>query len=325
MLISLVIDNYDSEKYVARAVESVLAQTHPDTEVVVVDDGSTDGSRAVLDRYADSVELVFKANGGQASALNAGFASARGEIVIFLDGDDFLMPEAAATVASSHRDSISRYQWYLGLVDDNGRRRDGRIPVRDAEGGDLEARALSHGPRAYICPPTSGNAWSRAFLEQVMPLPEAMRTGGDQYLTDTAPLFGEILTIDRELSFFRVHRASTHISRRRLDTHALKGVAAENEVRVDFLAARARSAGKQVPDDLWAGRDWRMLVVRTLLHRAGESTTKPRLPVLVGATLRSRRIFPVRVLLALFATMVALAPRRMAFALSQRVLNLEYM
>ncbi len=64
--VSIVVLNYNYATYLPLAVDSALAQSHPDVEVVVVDDGSTDGSAAVLDRYADRVRVVRKANGGQA-------------------------------------------------------------------------------------------------------------------------------------------------------------------------------------------------------------------------------------------------------------------
>lgn len=325
MLISLVIDNYESEEYVGQAVESALAQTYTDLEVVVVDDGSRDGSREVLSRYSDRIELVLKENGGQASALNAGFRRTRGEVVMFLDGDDLLAPEAAAEVAAAYDSDISRYQWYLEIVDGAGRPTGERIPGRRAEDGDLEATTLAHGPRSYICPPTSGNAWSRSFLDEVMPLPEVRPTNADQYLTDTAPLFGRVLTLERVLGCFRVHGQNVHVARRQVTRASLQTVAAEDRVRVEFLAARARAAGKPVPSDLWAGTDWRMLLVRILLQRCGEEDARQRAGTLVRAALRTRPSLSRRLALAAFLVVARVLPRRVAFGVSRRILRLEYM
>ena len=69
---SIVITNYNYERYLAEAIESALAQRWADIEVVVVDDGSSDGSRGVIERFGDRVIAVFKENGGQGSAFNAG-------------------------------------------------------------------------------------------------------------------------------------------------------------------------------------------------------------------------------------------------------------
>src|SRR5436305_1267238 len=97
--IDIVVNNYNYEAYVRQAVDSACAQEYPSANVIVVDDGSTDGSRDVLAAYGDEIDLVLKENGGQASALNAGFARCRGQAVIFLDADDVLAPNAASMVA----------------------------------------------------------------------------------------------------------------------------------------------------------------------------------------------------------------------------------
>src|SRR5690606_33971775 len=80
-LVSIVICNHNYEHFVAAAVESALRQTYKPIEVIVIDDGSTDGSRERLQRFEEQVRLVFKSNRGQPSAVNAGFHESRGEIV----------------------------------------------------------------------------------------------------------------------------------------------------------------------------------------------------------------------------------------------------
>lgn len=92
-LVSIVIPAYNAELYLREAVDSALAQTHPRIEVVVVDDGSTDGTSAVIRSLPDRVTTISKANGGTASARNAGARVARGQWVVFLDADDRLRPE----------------------------------------------------------------------------------------------------------------------------------------------------------------------------------------------------------------------------------------
>ena len=78
LLVSIVIDNFNYAEFLGQAIDSALAQRHGDTEVIVVDDGSSDHSRQVIGRYDGRVRAVLKENGGQASALNAGFAASRG-------------------------------------------------------------------------------------------------------------------------------------------------------------------------------------------------------------------------------------------------------
>jgi glycosyltransferase involved in cell wall biosynthesis len=89
-LVSIVIANYNYGRFLGEAIESALGQTHRDTEVVVVDDGSTDDSVAVAGQYP--VRLVAQPNGGVSRARNAGAKKAQGGLLVFLDADDVLEP-----------------------------------------------------------------------------------------------------------------------------------------------------------------------------------------------------------------------------------------
>ncbi len=89
---SVVIPAYNAAWCVGKAIDSVLAQDFTDREVIVVDDGSTDDTAAVLATYGEAIRVVRKANGGMSSARNAGIAAARGEFVAFLDADDWWLP-----------------------------------------------------------------------------------------------------------------------------------------------------------------------------------------------------------------------------------------
>jgi len=90
--VSVVIPAYNSAEYLADAVESVLAQTHPQVELIVVDDGSTDGTAEVMADYADRCTYVRQPNAGSAAARNHGIQLARGELIAFLDADDLWLP-----------------------------------------------------------------------------------------------------------------------------------------------------------------------------------------------------------------------------------------
>lgn len=94
-LISVVVPVYNAEKFLARCIDSILAQTYDNIEVVLVDDGSRDGSPAICDEYAarDSrVRVIHKQNGGVSAARNDGIDAARGEFIAFCDNDDFYSP-----------------------------------------------------------------------------------------------------------------------------------------------------------------------------------------------------------------------------------------
>jgi len=92
MRVSVIIAAYNSEAYLAEAIESVLGQTVPPDELIVIDDGSTDGTRAILDRFSGRIVALTQANSGQATAVNKGLALARGELIGFCDADDLWTP-----------------------------------------------------------------------------------------------------------------------------------------------------------------------------------------------------------------------------------------
>ncbi len=113
-LVSVIESNFNYAPFLSAAVDSALEQTHTPIEVVVVDDGSTDASRSLIESYGARITPVFKQNGGMASALNAGFRASAGDIVIFLDSDDVLLPTAAAAAVELLRDwKGAKVHWHL--------------------------------------------------------------------------------------------------------------------------------------------------------------------------------------------------------------------
>jgi glycosyltransferase involved in cell wall biosynthesis len=92
MRVSVIIAAYNAEAYIAEAVESVLGQTIPPHEVIVIDDGSTDGTRNVLGQFGDRIIVLTKENSGQAVAVNKALATAQGGLIGFCDADDLWMP-----------------------------------------------------------------------------------------------------------------------------------------------------------------------------------------------------------------------------------------
>ena len=197
-LVSIIVNNYNYGRFVGEAIESALAQSYRNTEVIVVDDGSTDNSREVIAGYGSRIIPVLKANGGQGSAFNAGFAASRGEFVLFLDADDVQEPNAIETALGEWKDGATRIFFPLRAVDANGRLL-GRII-----GGTAESSALL-GP--FGCgSPTSGNVFSRATLEKIMPIPEEdWRICADFYLCGASSVFGDGMRLEHLLGRYRVH------------------------------------------------------------------------------------------------------------------------
>ncbi len=213
-LVSIIVNNYNYDQFLPDAIESALAQTYPLTEVIVVDDGSTDGSRAVIARYGDRITPVLKENGGQASAFNAGFASSNGEIIIFLDADDILLPHIVGRVVEvfQARPDIVSVHYRLSVVNADG-----------ASTGKFEPPAFCSMPNGDLrpilrtmfdhipWPATSGNAWAAHVLSQFFPLDEQdIRGCADYYVQRATALFGPVISLEDEVGgCYRVHGSNS--------------------------------------------------------------------------------------------------------------------
>jgi len=208
-LVSIVIPNYNYGRYLRIAIDSALAQTYSPVEVIVVDDGSTDDSRAVIESYGGRISPIIKGNGGHGSALNAGYAASRGEIVIFLDADDELMPDCVEQVVKAWRPDVAKAQFQLEMVDENGKPLGERVPAFDdyLPNGDIRDRITRFGE--YPSSPSSGNAYSRTALDRLMPMDEALwPAGSEKSLVFLTPFFGDVVSIRAPLGRYRIHAAN---------------------------------------------------------------------------------------------------------------------
>src|SRR5438128_8121840 len=99
-LLSIVTPSYNQAAYLEETIRSVLEQDYEPLEYVVLDDGSTDGSVEIAQRYADRLTLIRQENSGQPGALNRGFAKTSGELMGYLNSDDTLLPGAVETMVT---------------------------------------------------------------------------------------------------------------------------------------------------------------------------------------------------------------------------------
>lgn len=105
-LISVIVPVYNVEEYLPRCVDSILAQTYRNLEIILVDDGTKDHSDEICDAYAQKdprIKVIHKENGGLSSARNAGIDAARGEYLAFVDSDDWIEPDMYAHMLSTAR------------------------------------------------------------------------------------------------------------------------------------------------------------------------------------------------------------------------------
>lgn len=166
--ISVLLNNFNYGEFVGEAIQSVLSQDFKDFELILVDDGSTDGSRTEIERWKDSrIRKIFQKNGGQLSAIHAGFQISRGRILCFLDSDDLYSPGYLAAVARCFRNNAD-CGFLLAEMEYFGTKK-GQMPFPFPEGR-LGGRAFSVAVlHQWFGVPTSGCSIRRTLAERFLP------------------------------------------------------------------------------------------------------------------------------------------------------------
>lgn len=121
--ISVIVPVYNTEQYLTRCIDSILSQSFTDFELLLIDDGSTDGSENICDIYAEKdsrVRVFHKENGGVSSARNLGLDEAKGEWICFVDSDDELLPDGLKVMAEGISKEVSLVMAGYVICDDNG-------------------------------------------------------------------------------------------------------------------------------------------------------------------------------------------------------------
>lgn len=192
---TVVIDCYNYRDYVGEAIDSALAQRLVPAEILVIDDGSTDGSRELIEqRYGQDarVRLISQPNGGQLSTFVTGVAAASGDVVCFLDADDVWEPDHLEQLDAAYAlpcapDCVFTNLRYFG-------QREGlwHAGASDHDHGLTAVQTFVH--RDWIGSPTSALSMRRRLAQQVLDLPPLLvrnwRSGGDNVLVLGASLFG---------------------------------------------------------------------------------------------------------------------------------------
>ena len=311
-MISIIIPSYNYARYLPDAVESALAQGQG-CEVIAVDDGSVDDSLAVLERYRDRIQVIAKENGGEATAIFAGMQRARGDTIIVLDSDDVLLPGCAEAVARAMTPSVSKVQYRLRVIDAEAKDMGVSFPTYPAGFGPDEVAQMSL-DGGYPTPPSTGNAFARRFLEQILPIGPRFTNYFDAYVNKLAPLYGQVITIPRELAKYRVHDKNFSMHS---DLTPRWNARLRNEIDLqDLFEEHAQRVGIHVPPR--ALRNWpehfenRILSLRLTPDR--HPMADDRLVPLLWHGLRAARghsqLTPLaRLLWAGYLTFLAAAPR----------------
>jgi glycosyltransferase involved in cell wall biosynthesis len=204
--ITIVVCSYNYERFLREAIDSALAQVPARTHVMVIDDGSTDGSRAIIESYGDRIEAVLKENGGQASAYNLGLERTKTDYLLYLDSDDVLYDGAVAQVLDAFdRGDYAKVQFRLSVIDGDGVPTGAHVPnsTPPEDCGNLLRRGW-----LYPSPPASGNAYRVSALKRILPIQKAKGRGiaADFFAIYGVTLLGPVHAIDKPLGGYRAHR-----------------------------------------------------------------------------------------------------------------------
>lgn len=208
-LVTVLIDTYNHERFIERAINSVLDQDMPmdGVEILVVDDGSTDGTPDIVRRFEPRVRLLCKPNGGQASAFNFGFSQVRGQIIATLDGDDYWAREklrrVLETLEANPAVGMVGHGFYEQYSDG---RPNGLILPGSPYRLDLTSRQnaeLFRHLAAFFG--TSRMTIRKSVLDQILPIPEELTIEADEYIFTLAPALRPAMILNEPLCYYGIH------------------------------------------------------------------------------------------------------------------------
>ena len=325
---SFIIINYNYAQFLKDCIESVISEAEHEDEIIVVDDGSSDESRGIIENYAEKgIQAIYQKNGGMISAMNTGFSASSASKIIFLDADDCLAPGSRNKHASSLTTGVVRSQGFLEIIDGNGILQGRRMPGANPPSGDLLAISVSTGPGAVVSSPNSGNAWARYYLEQVFPLPaERIDIGAETFLMDSAGLCGLVSTTENVVAFYRLHGSGMSASAANLTAQTARRIVRGMEVRASHMAAIAANKGITVDPEQWLRGNSRIILLKKIASRfqpsEGISTScaSDARSILIGRGKLVKRIAA----LGLFAV-ISVLPISTTLSFVQKYVRTDYM
>jgi glycosyltransferase involved in cell wall biosynthesis len=339
--ISIIIANYNYERFLAAAIDSALNQNHPLCEVIVIDDGSTDNSRAIIEGYGNRIRSIFQeTNRGQMATLNTAWPLASHPILIFLDSDDLLFAHAAAAVTQRWTSDTVKIQFPLLTIDKEGRELGAASPKFPPN---LDTATIREELLRTGCAPNSpgtGNAYSRSLLDRIradggLDLDNQRVIFIDAVLECNAPFYGEIITVYEPLGCYRTHDANETL-RYTVDHGRFDKASHDFACKLHYFEQRCRIW--DIPFDLAAARNrspW-ALECELAAAKLGSAEARPPKPVFsavyhaIKAYIDAPMPAAQRLVHALWFIGVATTPRQVAryliavrFVITQRPAWLE--
>jgi hypothetical protein len=213
--VSVLIDTYNHERFIEKAIVSVLEQDFQaaEREILVVDDGSSDHTPEIIRKFEPQVRVLRKKNGGQASAFNAGIPECKGEIIAFLDGDDWWAPGKLKRVTQVLNSEPS-----VGLLGHGIHEAfsDGKIRTSVPEKSErlqlnsLAAARVFRLRKSYLG--TSRMILRTELARRILPVPEALVFEADEYIFTLGALISELIILQDALTYYCIHGSNLYLS-----------------------------------------------------------------------------------------------------------------
>jgi hypothetical protein len=206
--VSVLIDTYNHERFIEKAIVSVLEQDFPvnDREILVVDDGSTDSTPEILDGFSSHVRVLCKSNGGQASAFNLGIPECRGEIIVFLDGDDWWANGKLRRVARLMASDPSLGMVGHAIINSFNNSSEQIIAPEVQRRFRIDSVASAEFFQLHRCYlGTSRLTLRSSIARKILPVPEALAIEADEYLFTLAAALTDSLILTEPLTHYRIH------------------------------------------------------------------------------------------------------------------------
>lgn len=200
--LAVIIPSFNYERFIGRAIESVLRQDCAECEIIVVDDESTDGSWDVIQSY--SLAKCFRVtNGGPAKACLHGLLNTKAPFALFLDSDDEMKPGSLEQILAHLDPGVAKLQFALTPIDSDGETLGPAVPVLTdfRDGVEIKREILKTG--SYTSPPTSGNVFRRDIALLLHDVDYDIWVDG--VLLFAAPFFGDVVSLSAELGCYRLH------------------------------------------------------------------------------------------------------------------------
>jgi glycosyltransferase involved in cell wall biosynthesis len=262
-LVTALINTYNYCRYLSFAINSVLDQTYPHIEIIVVDDGSTDHTPQVLAQYKGRVRTTRTENGGQGQAFNIGIPMARGELVMLLDADDMWLPSKAERMVAlaAERPYAAMLYHRFQNVDRNGREIAGPQPFTLTD-GDFRSRYFASGG-SWWGPITSVMTLRPDHIKSALPIPTyAHREGADAVLADYCIATSEIASIPEVLTIRRLHGSNLYATGRDDRTYRSRSIRESDSRRTEWRMFSLRNIfarlGSRFEIDI-DRNEWRMI------------------------------------------------------------------